>query len=263
MNQSDVREQQEQTVFREILGAFKMRADFLAWLAGIRLNLTNVEQFLSVACSLADDNPPISRPIREAANEVRSSAMLIVHLRSLFSHQQAIEQQQQLRHFNQHFSFLQCQQSAAFSGASNKPNEDQNLTYFSYTNKQTLIKASKSLVANVAKILYLSDEIVLECDRRQRDQSASALVLPLGPEMRRQPTDPNYQPPLVQHHHLNQRAQEAHEYLVNKVSGLIVRCKSRFRIPASPRHLHLISSNSLLSSPFVQVLFATKASNNN
>lgn len=135
-----------------------MRANFVEILSRIRLNLTNVEQFIGNACSLADDNPTISRDIHEAAREIRSSALLIDHLRSLFAHQQTIDWRQQLLGGRP----LQA------TGARGHTND--NLGYFSYANQQTLIKAAKCLVANVAKILYLTDEIVLKAHQDATDQ---------------------------------------------------------------------------------------------
>jgi hypothetical protein len=137
--------------------ASKMRANYVEILSRIRLNLANVEQFTGTACSLADDNPSIRADIREAAREIHSSALLIDHLRSLFVHQQTVDWRQQLIGGRPAAASARCGWSAA--GGDQPPTD--NLGYFSYTNKQTLIKAAKSLVANVAKILYLTDEIVL------------------------------------------------------------------------------------------------------
>lgn len=121
-------------------------------LSSIRLNLASVKQFAAIASSLADDNPPIRRPIHEAAREVRAASQLIDHLRSLFNHQQAIELERQ-------------QQVAPFPfGPASGPTQleqDDNLQYFTYANQQTLARAAKCLVANVAKILYLTDQMVL------------------------------------------------------------------------------------------------------
>lgn len=148
-------------------------------LANIRLNVAGVEHFLAIACSLADDNPSISEPVRAAAKAAHSSALLIEHLRSLFGHQEAIQaglqQQQPLK------PHLQGRPDAASPsrpsnglklGALSEAHE-KNLNLFSYSNMRTLQRASKCLVANIAKILYLTDTVVLR-SAAQADSAASA-----------------------------------------------------------------------------------------
>lgn len=110
-------------------------------LARVRLNFASVDQFAEIACGLADDNPAIRRDVHEAARETRQAAKLIDHLRSLFAHQHEIE----------------LERGTIELGGQ----QADNLQLFSYSNQQTLARAAKSLVANVAKILYLTDEIVL------------------------------------------------------------------------------------------------------
>ena len=85
--------------------------NYVQKLAQIGLNLANVEQFLSIACSLADEDiganggpiapageqveqlAQIGREVRQAAKEAHSAGLLIDHLRSLFCHQDAISKQ--------------------------------------------------------------------------------------------------------------------------------------------------------------------------
>lgn len=114
-------------------------------LAQIRLNLSAVDQFLAGACSLADDNPSICASVHEAAREARQSALLIDHLRTLFGHQRAVEAQQ-----------------GVGGQLGPAPELADNLLRFSYSNQLTLVRASKALVANVAKIVYLTDSVVLQ-----------------------------------------------------------------------------------------------------
>lgn len=152
-------------------------------LAQIRLNLANVEHFLRIACSLADDNTQlIGRQVRQAAQTAFSSAQLIDHLRSLFGHQVSIMEQTSggccrllgQQNNNQQDNdlrdlFLQQQQSSLHQFQQIKPHQqqqrqslkhEQNLHLFSYSNKRTLEMAAKCLVANVAKILYLADSVL-------------------------------------------------------------------------------------------------------
>lgn len=141
-------------------------------LAQIGLNVASVEQFVSIACSLADDNPSIRQRVHEAAVEVRSSALLIDHLRNLFTHQHSIEaqQQQQLQlqpHPLQvhHFRHRQAPASSCFERApTGRVLVDRNALLFTYSNQLTLVRAAKCLVASVAKILYLTDTIVSQSE---------------------------------------------------------------------------------------------------
>lgn len=122
----------------------------VASLAQIRLNTASVEQFLCIACSLADDNAAtIKSQVYEAAKEARSAALLIDHLRNLFSHQQSIDLQRQLA----------AAPSTTTRQQQRQPADSQFL--FTYSNQLTLYKAAKCLVANVAKILFLADSVVL------------------------------------------------------------------------------------------------------
>lgn len=136
-------------------------------LAEIKLNPISVEQFLAAAKSLADNNASIQSDLMDAIERARSSALLIDHLRALFSHQQAVE----------FVSGGVDNEISLYLSASNAPNattntlrlsdqqqqqHTQNLALFSYSNQRTLIKAAKLLIASVAKILYLADSIVLQ-----------------------------------------------------------------------------------------------------
>lgn len=173
-------------------------------LAQIRLNLSSVDQFLAIACGLGDDNPDIRDQIYAAADEVRSSSLLIDHLRNLFNHQQSIEARQELfggdtclvgvplsssslqQHHSGQFqssnlalsttasSRQQQQQEQAEKSnfARSASNQQQRGTHnavllFTYSNQQTLLKAAKCLVANVAKILYLTDSILAQTSGSQ------------------------------------------------------------------------------------------------
>lgn len=136
-------------------------------LAQIRLNPTSVENFLAVACSLADEKPEVRDKIYSAALEARSAALLIEHLRSLFSHQYDFELVQADQLSNQ----TQLERQARRRGLrrplgpdeerhlENSSVNDQKARFFTYTTQQNLFRASKSLAANVAKILYLTDTI--------------------------------------------------------------------------------------------------------
>lgn len=127
-------------------------------LAKIRLNLANVDQFLVIACSLAEENAKIKQAVYEASKEVKSAAVLIDHLRNLFNHQELIKlnssclesRLQVCFQSQQHFHTAHQQQQT----------DDKTHLLFTYSNQATLVKASKSLVANVAKILYLTNSVV-------------------------------------------------------------------------------------------------------
>lgn len=188
-------------------------------LAQIRLNLSSVDQFLAIACGLGDDNPDVKEEIYFASNEVRSSALLIDHLRNLFNHQQSIEAQRDFfeeissarsgTNFGQKFQSSNLKQNNASYRVQHQQQQQQqqqrqdldieqvekdllnslkqpqqqqqhhhrhrhrhpqpqpqerrdntSSLLFTYTNQLTLVRAAKCLVANVAKILYLTDSIL-------------------------------------------------------------------------------------------------------
>lgn len=135
-------------------------------LAQIKLNLASVEHFSAIACGLADDNPSIKEPVYLATKEVRLASLLIEHLRSLFSHQQSIEAQK---------NAALSQQQASNSNYQHQNRYQENAQLFTYSNQLTLIRASKSLVANVAKILYLTDSILLQSNELLQDNDKSDL----------------------------------------------------------------------------------------
>lgn len=141
-------------------------------LAQIRLNLSGVDQFLAIACGLADDNPDIKERVYEAANEVRSAAQLIDHLRNLFSHQTSVEREQ-----------VVLEHCAGYGSASRR-STDPNAQLFTYSNQLTLVRASKCLVANVATILYLTDSILpqghLQPSNHGHQQQVSTLMRELA-----------------------------------------------------------------------------------
>jgi len=146
-------------------------------LAQIRLNLASVDQFLTNACGLADDNPDIKESVYAAAKDARASALLIDHLRGLFSRQHSMEQLE----LEAASKFLRAK-AAAFEPAGGQPQQqqqqlqlqrlklDQNSQLFTYSNRLTLVRAAKSLVANVAKILYFTDSIALKSSSSQQQQ---------------------------------------------------------------------------------------------
>lgn len=148
--------------------------------AGIRLNLSSVERFCEIACGLADDNPEIQTGVWEAAREARSSAQLIDHLRSLFSHQQCIEEQassvKPATSLQVHVPYLRLaqltssatepkQQPYAYQSQYYSPHYqlagDESALLFTRTNQLNLCRASKCLLANIAKMLYLTDSVLL------------------------------------------------------------------------------------------------------
>lgn len=138
-------------------------------LAQIKLNIASVDHFISIACSLADDNTPIRDGVYLAAKEVSSSALLIDHIRNLFSHQQSIDSlsfastgQHQLACLNELDKSDIIQDQIIYNSRCYDKKEDKNSILFTYSNQLTLYKASKCLLANVAKILYLTDSIVLQ-----------------------------------------------------------------------------------------------------
>lgn len=133
-------------------------------LARIRLNLTNVDQFLAIACSIADYNnqEQLKQSVFEAAKEIRSSAILIDHLRNLFNHQELIKcaaEEQRCQVTGQLCHYL----SSTSSNNNSKPDDNKAAAQittqllFTYSNQVTLIKAAKCLIANVAKVLYLTN----------------------------------------------------------------------------------------------------------
>lgn len=138
-------------------------------LAQIKLNPTSVEHFLSVACSLADERPEVRDKIYAAAQEARSAALMIDHLRNLFSHQYGIEVEQEAGFLygppppprlaqnleRGHLIVAPDKRRLETLRSSN----DLKAQFFTYSNQQNLFKASKSLAANIAKILYLTDTI--------------------------------------------------------------------------------------------------------
>lgn len=183
-------------------------------LAQIRLNPTSVEQFLTVACSLADERPDVKDQIYSAAREAQSATLMIDHIRNLFSHQCGVESAEQLAYltacstttatttnrrfvsdFRQALRPLQGLQQQQQQQPQHQPkssygkrfNNENNISNnnnffgfsnheevrcnsesekderaqlrFTYTNQQNLVKASKCLASNVAKILYLTDTI--------------------------------------------------------------------------------------------------------
>lgn len=154
-------------------------------LAEIKLNLASVDQFIAIACGLADDNPEIKEQVYDAAKLARSSALLIDHLRNLFSHQQSVEaqqaelrqqaeyeQRQRKQQQQQHYQWRGPSAAGSAGGYSSSSHQaqvgdqrrqqlEENSQIFTYSNQQTLVRAAKCLVANVAKILYLTDSVAL------------------------------------------------------------------------------------------------------
>lgn len=135
-------------------------------LSQISLNLSSVEQFLAIACGLADDNPEIRERIYLAAKEAKSGALLVDHLRSLFIHQHSIEEQQKTQlegsSDQQQNNRLQAnQEQLNYQFECSRRSLNENAQLFTYSNQLTLERAAKCLVANVAKILYLTDSVVL------------------------------------------------------------------------------------------------------
>lgn len=140
-------------------------------LSEIKLNLASVDQFIAIACGLADDNPEIRDQVYDGAKLARSSALLIDHLRNLFNHQQSVEVQQaelrQQAEYQQKQQQQQQQQVASGLAAQTATSQrwlqlEQNSQIFTYSNQLTLVRAAKCLVANVAKILYLTDSVALQ-----------------------------------------------------------------------------------------------------
>lgn len=214
-------------------------------LAQIRLNLSSVDQFLAIACGLGDDNPDIKEEIYLATSEVRSSALLIDHLRNLFNHQQSVEAQREFfgdYSAGNHSDFDQQLQSSSLEKnklnhqaqqqqdidieqieknlfkrleqshhgrhcRQQQPQQRQDSTnslLFTYTNQLALVRAAKSLVANVAKILYLTDSILARSGHLlnsdscfvEEDQQGFGAILEQQKQRQQQqepqPQQPNY-----------------------------------------------------------------------
>lgn len=150
-------------------------------LADIRLNMSCVEQFCDIARSLADDNPEIEGGVFEATKEACAAARLIDHLRSLFSHQHSIEEQASAATSLAEVPYLKLAQfrtdagsgpmgalSSAEYGQHNPLQlSAQNSLLFRQTNQLNLYRASKSLLANIAKILYLTDSVLLPAELKR------------------------------------------------------------------------------------------------
>lgn len=144
-------------------------------LAEIRLNLSCVERFCEIACGLADDNQEIKSGVWDAAKEACSAARLIDHLRSLFSHQQCVEEHAgstSATSFQVDMPYLRLAQLATSAPEQQHPYTysnylqhelatDENSLLFTRTNQLNLYRASKCLLANIAKILYLTDSVLL------------------------------------------------------------------------------------------------------
>jgi len=156
-------------------------ACYVEALANIGLRVANVEQFLAIACSLAEDNPSICERVRQAAQAAHSACLLIDHLRCLFAHQEAAWQQASAgrAHLASGTSLLGEQQAREQQAREQQAREQQareqqrqqagvlgqhehNLSLFSYSNMRALQRAARSLVANLAKIVYLTDTVVLQ-----------------------------------------------------------------------------------------------------
>lgn len=182
-------------------------------LAQIRLNPATLDKFLLSALSLADSlEAPERDKVLLAAKEARSVALLIEHLRNLFSHQCCVEtasqQQQQIFWPDQQaapaneFQFQQAgqfesqiqfqhqfgaiKQTGSYRPApghqqqqQNQFCSDPNSQLFTYANKQTLFRAARSLASNVAKVLYLTDKID-NGSRQQAGQFGRPAPMPIS-----------------------------------------------------------------------------------
>ena len=146
-------------------------ACYVEALANIGLRVANVEQFLAIACSLAEDNPSICERVRQAAQAAHSACLLIDHLRCLFAHQEAAWQQASAgrAHLASGTSLLGEQQAREQQAREQQRQQagvlgqhEHNLSLFSYSNMRALQRAARSLVANLAKIVYLTDTVVLQ-----------------------------------------------------------------------------------------------------
>lgn len=161
-----------------------LNQELLRWpvqeLDKIRLNLASVDQFLSIACGLGDDNPEIRFEVYEAAREAREASLLIDHLRSLFNRQlQLVELEQlqlqadkirQVSHYDENLRqniVNRDKQQPLTLSFHDRHTLAEKSRQFSYSNRLALVRAAKSLVSNVAKILYLTDLVALQCCRHQ------------------------------------------------------------------------------------------------
>lgn len=140
-------------------------------LAQIRLNATSAEQFASIACGLADDEPAIRAQVYQAACDARHAASLIAHLRNLFVRQTQLDER--TNHHNQYVGLKskpsQQQQDERAQQRQQESELSTSTQLFTYSNQLQLVRAAKCLVANVAKILYLIDS---GCVRPQLDSSS-------------------------------------------------------------------------------------------